>query len=179
MEKTERQAAPLCAALPYLSGETASFRPSRGGMLSLCLTHPDGRQEEFDRVIVKRCFPLTLPDEFLSVREPTGDEREIGIIRRISDMDEESERLIRRELSMRYYVPKVTKIHSLTRRRAVFIDMETDLGRRRITLRDAVSSIRPMEDGRVFLTDADGGTYEIPNPRALDRQSYRRIEVFL
>ena len=101
------------------------------------------------------------------------------MIRYISDLDEESERLVLRELAKRYYVPKITHIHSLHRRRAVYLDAETDLGRRRITLRDSVGSVRPLDDGRVLLTDIEGNTFEIPDPKELDKASYKKIEVLL
>ena len=163
----------------YLTAENAHFCRSAGGLLALTVTTPEGEEHRFDRVIVLRAFPLTSPDDFLSVREPTDGKREIGMIRYISDLDEESERLVLRELAKRYYVPKITHIHSLHRRRAVYLDAETDLGRRRITLRDSVGSVRPLDDGRVLLTDIEGNTFEIPDPKELDKASYKKIEVLL
>ena len=78
------------------------------------------------------------------------------------------------------FVPHITKIHSLHRRRGViYIDAETDLGRRRIALRDGLHSVRILDCGRVLFTDVDGNTLEIPDPGALDKASYRKIEVFL
>lgn len=171
-----RSAAP--AGVAYLEGESVRFSRSAGGLLSLTHMTEEG-EVRYDRVIVLRAFPLTAPEEYLSVREPTEGKREIGMLRRLRDLDEESERLVSEELEKRYYVPKITRIHSLHRRRAVFIDADTDLGRRRITLSDGVNAVRPLEDGRLLFNDVEGNTFEIPDPRALDKASYRKIEVFL
>lgn len=162
----------------YLNAENARFHISEGGLLSLTLKE-DGREREYERVAVFRAFPLTSPDAYLSVREPRDDKREIGMIRALSELDEASEELVRRELQARYFVPTVTKIHSLHRRGALYFDLETDLGRRTVMLRDDMSGIRVLDGGRVFMTDMEGNNYEIPDPTALDKASYRRIEIYL
>ena len=154
------------------------FSPSRGGLLSMTLTDEEG-EHVFDRVIVLRAVPLTSPDEFLSVREPTGGREELYMIRRLSELDEESARLVSEELASRYYIPRITRIYSLHRRRMFFLDAETDLGRRKITMQGHAGAVRLLEDGRVLLSDLDGNLYEIPDPKALSKADYRKIEVLL
>lgn len=174
MKPYEKQA----DGIRYLSAENARFHPSEGGLLALTLSE-DGREHTYERVAVFRSFPLTNPDAYLSVREPTGAKTEIGMIRTLSELDERSEELVRAELATRYFVPTVTAIHSLHRRGALYFDLETDLGRRTVMLRDDMSGIRVLDGGRVFMTDMEGNNYEIPDPRALDKASYRRIEIYL
>ena len=165
-------------AITYLSRENAHFYRSPGGLLAM--THKTASGERtHERVIVLRSFPISSPDSFLSVREPKAGRPEIGMIRHISDLDEASEELVGEELARRYFIPRIERIHSLRRRGAVYIDAETDHGRRLILLRDDVSWIRILDGGRVFLTDMEGNCYEIPDPRALDKNSYKKIEVFL
>ena len=101
------------------------------------------------------------------------------MLRRLSDLSEEEEQLVREELATRYFMPRITRVLSFHRRRAVYMDVECDLGRRRITMRDNVSSVRHLEDGRILFTDVDGTSYELCDPKSLDKASYRRIEVFL
>ena len=36
-----------------------------------------------------------------------------------------------------------------------------------------------LEDGRVFMYDIDGNCFTIPDPKALDKHSYRKVEVYL
>ena len=165
-------------ATPSLELDAARlrFQRSPGGLLSLTVLEEDGSKTHYDRVIVLRAFPLTSPDEHLSVREPHGERREIGMLRRLSDLSEES---VREELATRYFVPRITRVYSFHRRRAIFMDVECDLGRRRITMRDDVGSVRHLEDGRILFTDMDGTSYELRSPKELDKASYRKIEVFL
>ncbi len=165
-------------AVSEKGASSVRFSPSRGGLLSMTLSSEEG-ERVFDRVIVLRAFPLTSPDEFLSVREPTGGREELYMIRRLSDLDEESERLVREELASRYYIPRITRIYSLHRRRMFFLDAETDLGRRKITMQGHAGAVRLLEDGRVLLSDLDGNLYEIPDPKALSKADYRKIEVLL
>lgn len=162
----------------YLTSENARFYASEGGLLSLCIRNEKGTHEH-ERVIVLRAFPLTAPDGYLSVRDPRDSRREIGMIRAISDLDEASEELVRGELEARYFVPTITKIHSLHRRGTLYFDVDTDRGRRTLMLRDDISGIRVLDGGGVFMTDLEGNNYKIPDPAALDKASYRKIEIYL
>lgn len=162
-----------------LTSENATFTPSRGGFLSLTLKE-GGEEKAFERVIVLRAFPLTAPDEFLSVRRPNDTQNEIGMIERLSDLSEESRALVEKELSRRYMIPKITRIHSFRRRGGLLrLTVECDLGKRTLTMRDEATSVRIVEGGRVLLCETNGCLYEIENPKKLDKASYRRIEVFL
>ncbi len=180
MEATKTAKQEPATAYLALHRGNARFFPSAGGLLALSLLGEDGEIiRTYERVIVKRCFPLTSPNDYLSVREPTGAQTEIGIIPHLTDLDEQEEELLRRELAVRYFVPKITKVMAVHRRRAFFLDVETDLGIRKLKLRDPTSSIRVLDDGRIFFTDVDGNSFEIPDPKALDKKSFRLIEVFL
>lgn len=163
----------------YLNAENAAFYRSRGGLLAMDLTAEDGSVKQYDRVIVLRAFPLTNPDEFLSVREATPEKKEIGMIRSIGDLSEQSEELVSAELSRRYYIPKIEKILAVHQRGAIYFITETDVGKKTIMLRDSTAAIRTLDDGRVIITDLDGSCYEITDPKALDKASYRKIEIYL
>ncbi len=172
-----RKAEPISA---YLDPESLRFHRSRGGLLALTVKAAEGEEITYDRVIVLRAFPLTSPEEYLSVREPIEGKREIGMLRSLTALDEESERLVRDELATRYFVPQITRIHSLHRRRGIiYMDVDTEHSRRKLTLRDGLNSVRVLDCGRVLFTDVEGNALEIPDPRALDKPSYRKIEIFL
>ena len=165
-------------ALGYLSGKDIRFTRSRGGLLAMTVK---GEEEVYyDRVIAFRCFPLTSPDDFISIRDPNDNKREIGMLRSVSELDEESERLLQEELSARYYVPIITKVYGIHRRPAVMeLDVETDAGRTKFLMRHGLADIRILEDGRVMFTDRFGNCYMIPDPKKLDKASYKKVEVFL
>ena len=101
-----------------LTPENARFTPSGGNLISLEVTRPSGEVEFFERIVPVRAFPVTSPDEFISIREPDtqlkGRGAEIGMIRRLSDFPEAVSALISDELSRRYFTPAIKKIHSFS-----------------------------------------------------------------
>ena len=169
-----------------LTPENATFTLSAGQLISLTLQNGDKGEapEYFERIIPVRAFPISAPDEFISIREPDtqlkGRGEEIGMIRRLSDFPKEVADLITLELSRRYFTPTISKIHSFSEKFGYcYWDVTTDAGRVEFIMNNPTSSIRTLEDGRVFMYDIDGNCFTIPNPSALDKHSYRKIEVYL
>ena len=167
-----------------LTPDNAVFAQSKGGLISLKLKQDDGTEEFFERVVALRAFPISNPDEFISVREPDtkkkGKGHEIGIIRRLADFDEQTVRLIKDELERRYFTPVIKKIYSVKEKFGYsYWDSDTSAGRVTFILTNPFSNIRVLEDGRIFIYDIDGNTFEIPDPKKLDPASYRKIEIYL
>lgn len=166
-----------------LTPENARFTRSMGGLISLAMDGPEGH-EVFERVIVLRSFPVTAPDEFLSVREPDtrkkGRGAELGMIRRLSDFDEETRALINEEMARRYFTPEIKRILSVKDKFGYsYWEAETTAGKVSFVLNNPFSQIRVLEDLRVYISDMDGNSFVIPDPAKLDRASYRRIEVYI
>ena len=166
-----------------LTPENARFTRSKGGMISLEIDGAEGK-ESFERVIVLRSFPVSAPDEFLSVREPNtkkkGRGAEIGMIRRLADFDEDTRALINEEMALRYFTPEIKKILSVKEKFGYsYWEAETTAGKVSFILNNPFGSIRVLEDKRVYIADMDGNSFVIPNPEALDRASYRRIEIYM
>ena len=65
-----------------LTPDNAKFFRSPGGLISMKFTGEDGSEETFERIVIIRAFPITNPDDFLSVREAGNGGRgdEIGLI---------------------------------------------------------------------------------------------------
>lgn len=167
-----------------LKPSNARFLRSAGNLISLELTNADGNKEFFERVVILRSFPISNPDEFLSVREPdakkSGRGKEIGLIRRMSDFDEETARLIDEELSLRYFSPVITKINSIKEKFGYYYwEAETTSGKVSFVLNNPYSNIRVLENGGVHIIDMDGNCYELPDPKALDKASYKKLDVYL
>lgn len=167
-----------------LTQENSRFFRSQGNLISLELIGEDGKREMFERVIILRAFPITNPDEFLSVREPNsrqmGRGKEIGMIRRMSDFDEETCRLFLEELDRRYFSPQLTKIHSIKDKFGyLYWEAETTAGHATFIMRNPFSNIRVLEDDRIIIQDMDGNIFEIPDPNKLDSASYKKIEIYL
>ncbi|MBO5273773.1 MAG: DUF1854 domain-containing protein [Clostridia bacterium] len=167
-----------------LNMQNAKFTRSQGNLVSLTLKKDDGEEEFFERVVVLRAFPITNPSEFLSVREPDskkmGRGKEIGMIRYMSDFDEATQKLLLEELDRRYFSPQILKIHSVKEKFGYsYWDSETTAGHVTFILNNPFSNIRLFEDGRIFINDFDGNSFEIADPKKLDAASYRKIELYL
>lgn len=167
-----------------LTPENAKFYRSKGNLISMDLTNENGKTETFERVVVLRAFPITNPDEFLSVREPDsrkmGRGKEIGMIRYMSDFDEATAKLFLEELDRRYFTPQLTKILAVKDKFGyLYWDAETSAGHVTFILTNPFSNIRVLEDDRIIINDIDGNVFEIIEPKKLDPTSYRKIEMYL
>ena len=167
-----------------LTPENAKFTPSGGNLISLEVRQPDGTVEFFERIVPVRAFPVSSPNEFISIREPDtqlkGRGSEIGMIRRLSDFPEDVSAMIADELSRRYFTPAIKKIHSFSEKFGYcYWDVTTAAGRVEFIMNNPTSNIRTLEDGRVFMYDIDGNCFTIDDPKALDKHSYRKVEVYL
>jgi len=167
-----------------LTPENARFFRSKGNLISLELKREDGKVDEFERIIILRAFPVTNPNEFLSVREPDsrkmGRAKEIGMIRYMSDFDEETVKLFLEELDRRYFSPQLTKINSVKDKFGyLYWEAETSAGHVTFIMNNPFSNIRVLEDNRIIMNDIDGNIFEITDPTKLDPASYRKIEIYL
>lgn len=57
--------------------------------------------------------------------------------------------------------------------------MTTSAGRIEFIMTNPSSSIRTLEDGRVFMYDIDGNCFTIEDPTKLDKTSYKKVEIYL
>ncbi len=143
----------------------------------------DGRvQITAERIFLSRAFPFDMPFEYISVLD--SDKKEIGFIRSLDDFDEAERALLINELETKYYTPTIKRILSVKERYGFsYWKCECEFGEKSFTLRDTFRSIirTHTSDGklRVFILDVDGNRYEIPDAEALDRSSYKKIELYL
>ena len=150
----------------------------KNGFLSMTFTE-DGEERTFERIFLHRAFPHELLWPYISV---LGDNnKEIGLIYDIADFDEETTSLLKTELERKYYSPVVTAIHSLKERYGFsYWKVTVSDGRTlNFTMQDTFRNIvRTGEDGAILL-DVDGNRFVLESITALDRKSYRRIELYL
>ena len=167
-----------------LPPDNATFRRSAGNLISLEVTLPSGETETYERVVPVRAFPITDPEEFISVKEPDSKEKgkgaEIGMIRRLTDFDQTSVALLREELSRRYFTPAIKRITGVKEKFGYsYWDAETSAGKVSFVMTNVSSNIRTLEDGRVFIHVIDGNCFCISDPAKLDKASFKKIEIYL
>lgn len=129
----------------------------------------------FLEVKAYRCFPLTHPDDFISLRDPA--DKEIGILRNLSSMDVASRAILEAELDRKYFTPLIEKIHSLVPDASMWIwDVETQRGRIKFYLRGVRDSIHEVAPRRWQIFSMDGQRYEIRDLEKLDAKSRALFE---
>jgi len=128
--------------------------------------------EESGPVTARLSFPLSYPQEFVTL---SLDGEEIGLIRKMRELDKQSRQVLGEELAWRHFVTRITAIHSIDVRHYVpHWDVETERGRHVFEMRSR-RDLRVM-DRRILVRDADGNRFEIAAIDGLDPASRQLIE---
>ena len=144
---------------------------------------PEGKMEKIaERIFLSRAFPFDMPFDYISVLDK--DKKEIGFIRSLDDFDDPDKTLLIHELETKYYTPVIKKIIAIKERYGFsYWKCECEFGEKSFTLQDTIRSIIKAQSSsgteRVYILDVDGNRYEIPDVEALDRQSYKKIELYI
>ena len=155
--------------------EAAKIKIARNSFEELIVELPDGTT--YTNVEAIRSFPLTDSNKYISLLD--SEDKEIGIIQDIKQLPRESEKVLRSELQKRYFLPKITKIHSLDGEFGVTQwVVETNRGPVTFGMRTRYDVVS-LENGRVLIKDADGNRYEIENYHRLDPDSIALLETQL
>ena len=162
------------AQMNYITPENSKFSLTPNGFIVAQI----GDEKEWKRVFLSRSFPHDLPDEFISVSD--SEQNEIGIIRSLDLFDSESAGILRAELERKYFCAKILKILNVEERFGNSTwTVNTPRGMRIMTLKDTFKSIVRVSDDRAIVIDEDANRYEIESLSALDKASFRRIELYL
>ncbi len=169
MSQQSSEPGPAAGRLRFL--DPARLRFSQAGAL-LRLT-VEGERSHL-RVALRRAFPLTRPESFLSILDDGGGE--IGMLRDPGELDPESRRLVQADLDRRYRGTLLQRIVSVRERFGVVEwQVETQRGPTCFTTRDLRDHVlQPRAHGYSF-TDVDGNRYDVPDIRTLDPASRARL----
>lgn len=179
LEQEKKSVEDLIAIKP-LTEKNAVFSRTGGGFVQLRLTLPDGEEKTYPRVAVHRCFPHSDPDRYISIREPEGDGREIGLIEDLCALSEETQKMLREQMDLRYFSPKITRVHSIKEEYGYsYWDVETDRGACRFTVRMGGGSVYPIGPNRYLVTDLDGNRFEIPDLYKLTPREIKQLDLFI
>jgi len=109
-----------------------------------------------------------------------GDLKEIGIITNVNVFDEIQQKYITDELNRKYFIPIIEIINSVKEKYGFsYWDVKTNIGKIKFTVHDAYRNILKITEDRIMVTDVNGNRYEIVSLNGMDRQSFRKIELFL
>lgn len=179
LEQEKKSVEDLIAIKP-ITADNAVFTRTEGGFVQLCLTLPGGETKTYARVAVHRCFPHSDPEHYISIREPEGDGREIGLIEDLAALPEDTQEMLREQMALRYFSPKITRVRSIKEEYGYsYWDVETDRGACRFTVRMGGGSVYAIGANRYLVTDLDGNRFEIPDLYKLTPREIKQLDLFI
>lgn len=161
------------AGIVFLTRENASFYLTEGGMLAV-----KASGSEHSGVYVHSSFPHSNRTEYLSIR--THENKEIGMVRHLDDVDEATAELLRQQLQIRYFAPQIKRLIRVKEEFGYsYWEAETDSGICRFTVRGGVGQIKLVTPVRLLITDVDGNRFIIPDYTALSDKEFKMIELHM
>ena len=138
------------------------------------LTLADGTV--FEPLEPRRLFPVNRADEYITLLD--SENKEVGIIRAITDLDKDSRQVVRNSLDDFYLVPHITRIVSISEKYGTLHwCVDTDRGIKEFDIRNRNTDIRVYDDGRVRVRDSDDNRYVVEDFRNLDAHSKKLLIV--
>ena len=154
----------------YLDPAKARFEVAPDGTLRVIVENDCCAQ----RVEALRAFPLSHPSEHIVLRDGGG--REFAVLHHLSDLAAEPRALIEAQLRRHYFLPQIKVIHAVIERFGSSVwDVETDRGRREVSMGQINEAISEVEPGRYLLTDVEGNRYEVKDLDKFDPDSRARF----
>ena len=159
----------------FLTGANAKFSRTEGGFVSLKFG-----DKEYSRVGVYLTFPLTEPEEYISIREADEKAKEIGIIEKLSELDKDQQEMIREQIKLRYFMPTIVKVLDIKDEYGyAYWNVTTGFGACRFTTRMSGDAVILLGESRLMVTDIDGNRYEIPDFYKLSVGERKKLDLFI
>lgn len=171
----EKQAVEENIAIRWITDDNAVFTATPGGFLQM-----EFGGKAYSRVAVHRCFPFSDPDRYISIREPEGDGREIGLIDDMGKLSDQTRALLEDQLALRYFIPKILRVREIKEEYGYsYWDVQTDRGDCRFTVRMGGSNVYAIGKNRYLVNDLDGNRFEIPDLYALTPKEIKKLDLFI
>ena len=154
---------------------TETFELLKDEQARLVLKRPG--QEDVKDVRVRRAFPWSQPQRYVSIRSSEG--KELLLIDDLTTIDPVQRRIVDEWLTATTFIPRITRVEKVdTRFGYQQWKVQTDRGPIEFRVQER-EDIRFLPDGRFSVKDADGNIYELSNPEQLDEASRREIEALV
>ncbi len=171
----EQQAVEENITIRWITDKNATFAATDGGFVAMTFG-----EKTYPRVAVHRCFPFSDPDRYISIREPEGDGREIGLIDDLNNLSKDTRALLEDQLALRYFIPKIQKVREIKDEYGYsYWDVQTDRGDCRFTVRMGGSNVYAIGPNRYLVNDLDGNRFEIPDLYALTPKEIKKLDLFI
>ncbi len=159
----------------YLTEQNAEFYETKGGFVGLKIGDTD-----YGHINLLRTFPFSAPWEFISVRRLDGKQEEIGIIGNLKNFNKSVFDLIAKQLEIRYFMPKITKIISISEEYGhAYWKVLTDKGKCSFATAAGASGAVTKNNNRIIIKDTDENRFEIEDVNTLTTKEFKKLDLFL
>ncbi len=173
--KTEGEKVDKLLAMNILTPDNARFYETVGGFVAVSVNGQD-----HGHINIIRTFPLSDADEFLSVRSPDGKQEELGLIEKLSDFDEKTVELISKQLKLRYFMPKITKIIAVKEEYGyTYWTVETDKGNAKFASSSGSAGAVIRHGSGVIVKDSNENRYIIEDLEKLSDKELKKLDLYL
>ncbi len=133
----------------------------------------------YENLEPRKLFPITNHTMYISLLDPH--EKEIGFIRDLEEIDDDSRRAIEECFDEYYMIPKIKKVLKCVDKFGVLKwTVETDRGEITFDIRNRNSDIKHLRGtSRVIVRDSNDNRYEIPDVDNMDPHSDRILFSYL
>lgn len=164
--------------LILLDCKSLQFSTNESGYLSLSY-----QGEHYDRVNLTRLIPFKSIDRYISVSYEDEEKnfKEVGVIKSIKELNQDQQMIVKEYLEFKYYMPEITKVHSIkdNNRGYIFVKVDTTSGTKTLAIRDWYSNFKMLSDKMLYVIDADGNKYFAPDIYKFDKKSLYHVEMFV
>ena len=175
-ESTDSNGAPEARSAAWNGKGAARIARIERDDASLLVVHLRDYGDPIVDAKVARCFPWSVPDCYISIRNPDG--KEISLLESLDDLDADSRAVVEEELSDRVFNPKIRGVSKYKREFGVTsVTAETDRGEVTFQLRSR-DDVQVLSPTRALFRDADGIIYELPDLTKLDPASQKRLQQY-
>jgi hypothetical protein len=149
------------ATFELLEDETGDLNLRRAG------------EDDVAKVRIRRAFPWSKPDEFISIRNSEG--KELMLLETLSGLSPELRQTIEQRLADTIFIPTITRVDKID---VTFgfqqWHVQTDRGLAEFRVQER-EDIRFLPDGRYSIRDADGNIYAMRPRHEMDEHSRRAL----
>ena len=158
----------------YIDRDEAQF--FRRGITSVNVTLADGTVLE--NLQPRRLFPVSDRIRYISLLDSAGAEQ--AVIRDLSALPSQYQKIITECLDEYYLIPKITAITDCKERfDGISLFVETDHGAAKIEIRTLNQGLRMDGPIRALVRDVNDNRYEIPDITKLDLRSRQILARYL
>lgn len=159
----------------HIISANEKFESTEGGFVNLIF---DG--QTYEKVQVVRLFPFSDANKYISIRANDGKSKEIGIIRDLDEMPEETRKILGRQLELNYFTPVIERIYSIKEDYGyAYFHVLTDKGECEFAINLASNAVTKLSDDRLIIMDLDENRFEIRDVNKLTMKEKRKLDMFL